>query len=230
MVSVTVVVPAHNEEALLPRCLASLRKQTIRDSELIVVDSASTDRTEQVARSFGAKVIQLKQAGVGKARLAGCAAATGEIIASTDADTIVPPNWLECLLSSFREPQVLSVYGSLRFEGRGFMMRLVERCFLLWQRINHSLGRPAFCGPNFAVRKTAFAAVRHPLSNGMSCNAKPELQLCFRLRRLGEVHFLPELFVVTSPRRMGGLRLITYTIRYFLDYLRVCRLERIIDD
>lgn len=226
MVSVTVVVPAHNEEALLPRCLASLREQTVNDSELIVVDSASTDRTEQVARSFGAKVIQLKQAGVGKARQAGFAAATGEILASTDADTTVPPNWLECLLSSFREPQVLSVYGSLRFEGQGFMMRLVERCFLLWQRINHSLGWPAFCGSNFAVRKTAFTSVKRPPSNGSSCSAKPELQLCFKLRRLGEVRFLPELFVVTSPRRMQGLSLITYTVRYFLDYLRVCRLEK----
>lgn len=226
MVSVTVVVPAHNEEALLPRCLASLRKQTIRYSELIVVDSASTDRTGQVARSFGANVIQLKEVGVGKAREVGFTAARGEIIASTDADTIVPPNWLEFLLSSFREPRVLSVYGSLRLDGRGFVMRLVERCFLLWQRISHSFGQPAFCGPNFAVRKTAFTAVIHPLSNGMSYSVKPELQLCCKLRRLGEVRFLPELFVVTSPRRMGGLRLVTYTVRYFLDYLRVCRLEK----
>lgn len=195
-----------------------------------MIDSASTDRTGQVARSFGAKVIRLKQAGVGNARQAGFAAARAGIIASTDADTIVPPNWLDCLLSSFRDPQVLSVYGSLRFEGRGFVMRLVERCFLLWQRINHRFGQPAFCGPNFAVRKAAFAAVRDSLSNGVCCSAKPELQLCFRLKRLGEVRFLPELFVVTSPRRMEGVRLVTYTIRYFLDYFRVCRLEKTIND
>ena len=58
MKAVSVVVPARNEEKLLPRCLFALRQQKYDDFEIIVVDSASTDHTQQVARSFGARVVR----------------------------------------------------------------------------------------------------------------------------------------------------------------------------
>jgi len=59
MKRVSLVVPARNEEKLLPRCLFALHQQKFDDFEIIVVDSASTDHTQQVARSFGVRVVTL---------------------------------------------------------------------------------------------------------------------------------------------------------------------------
>ncbi|MBI4256577.1 glycosyltransferase [Candidatus Uhrbacteria bacterium] len=54
----TIVIPTKNEEAYLPRLLESISKQTMRPAEVIVADAQSTDRTREIARSFGARVVE----------------------------------------------------------------------------------------------------------------------------------------------------------------------------
>ena len=105
--SLGVVVPAHNEEALLPSCLASLRRaaRAVRGTpvHLVVVADASRDRTDRVARRGGAAVVTTDALSVGAARAAGvrevlrCTAHLDPAdvwLATTDADTLVPPCWL----------------------------------------------------------------------------------------------------------------------------------------
>jgi glycosyltransferase involved in cell wall biosynthesis len=107
MKAVGVVVPAHNEEALLPACLAALGQAAggagVPVSVLVVADTC-TDGTADVARSGGAQVIAIGARNVGAARAAGMAellrltAGTDPAavwLATTDADTLVPPSWLE---------------------------------------------------------------------------------------------------------------------------------------
>ncbi len=103
---VAIVVPAHNEEALLPACLRALRRAAATLSipvHLLVVADACTDRTGAVARAGGARVIAIHERSVGAARAAGMAevlrvtaAARPEAVwlATTDADTVVPVHWL----------------------------------------------------------------------------------------------------------------------------------------
>jgi len=92
-VSVAVVIPARNEAELIARCLAS-----IGDHRAIVVADGCHDDTAPIARSLGAEVIEVEEAGVGSARAIGCAAALRDPdvdwIACTDADSVVPPNWI----------------------------------------------------------------------------------------------------------------------------------------
>jgi glycosyltransferase involved in cell wall biosynthesis len=101
-----IVVPAHNEEQLLPACLAALRRAaralTIPAHLLVAADNCS-DRTAAVARGHGARVIGLNARSVGAARAAGMTellrltAASDPAavwLATTDADTVVPPGWL----------------------------------------------------------------------------------------------------------------------------------------
>ena len=86
-----VVVPAHNEEALLAGCLAAVRRAAVRCGipvHVVVVADACTDRTAALATEAGAQVVHIEARSVGAARAAGFAEAT------TDADTIVPPAWL----------------------------------------------------------------------------------------------------------------------------------------
>ncbi|MEU0740725.1 glycosyltransferase [Streptomyces sp. NPDC006134] len=93
----TVVIPAHNEAAYLPRylptVLASLERwqETSDDrGEVIVVDNASTDATADMAASFGVRVISESVRNIGRVRNAGAAAAEGRRLFFTDADVALP--------------------------------------------------------------------------------------------------------------------------------------------
>jgi glycosyltransferase involved in cell wall biosynthesis len=105
--AVGVIVPAHNEQDLLPACLAALRRaaRALRGTpvHLVVVADACRDRTVQVARRSGASVVEISARSVGAARAAGARDVlrqTGHLdpagvwLATTDADTLVPPRWL----------------------------------------------------------------------------------------------------------------------------------------
>ncbi|MEK7539908.1 MAG: glycosyltransferase family A protein, partial [Patescibacteria group bacterium] len=115
---VSVVVPAHNEEGRLGMTLDLLKRQTYpRDKfEIIVVDNNSTDRTAEVARAAGARVITEPHPGVAWAREAGWKVATGEIVLSTDADVQPPENWMEQVVHKFStHPELVGLTGGLRF-------------------------------------------------------------------------------------------------------------------
>ena len=95
-VEVSVVVPARQAAATLPRTLRALARSDFAGvSEVVVVDDASTDATGALAAAAGARVVRLeRQAGPAAARNAGAAAAHGALVAFTDADCEPTPGWL----------------------------------------------------------------------------------------------------------------------------------------
>jgi glycosyltransferase involved in cell wall biosynthesis len=223
---VTVVVPARNEEERLPLCLARLREQTFPGFELLVVDSASTDRTLQVARAFGANVISLREPGVGRARQAGFQAAQGAIIASTDADALPSQDWLERLIVPFRDPAVVGSFGTLRFTPDEGWLRIGHAFFSRFQKVNKRLGRPLCCGPNFAVRKTAFLEVGGFAAGVSYPNDAEDIRLALKLRAVGDIVFLPDVTMAVSPRSVTEGRFLKYFGHHAWVYLKVCWLER----
>ncbi len=105
--AVGVVIPAHNEEDLLPSCLVAVhqaaRALTETPVHLIVVADTCHDRTADLARSGGAAVVEIRARSVGAAREAGMREVLSRTrhidpaavwLATTDADTVVPPKWL----------------------------------------------------------------------------------------------------------------------------------------
>ena len=85
------VIPAYNEADYLPAALRSLRAQDFPGAvEVIVVDNGSTDGTAVLARRLGARVVEEHAPGVCASRQRGTLAARGEIVVSTDADTVHP--------------------------------------------------------------------------------------------------------------------------------------------
>jgi glycosyltransferase involved in cell wall biosynthesis len=105
--AVGVIVPAHDEQDLLPACLAALRRsaRALRGTpvHLVVVADACRDRTAQAARHGGARVVVISAQNVGAARAAGAREVlrrTAHLdpadvwLTTTDADTLVPPCWL----------------------------------------------------------------------------------------------------------------------------------------
>ena len=101
--SVTVIIPCLNEEEGIRLVL-----QDIPDfvDEVIVVDNNSTDRTGDVARSMGAKVVHEKIAGYGKAYKRGFANATSDVIITLDGDHSYPVNGISYLLEAFLHLEV----------------------------------------------------------------------------------------------------------------------------
>ena len=98
--SVSVVVCAYNAADTLPDCLSSLQRLTYPDFEVIVVNDGSRDTTSDIAHSYPhVRVIDIPNGGLSAARNVGLAEGRGEIIAYTDADTRVDPEWLSHLVN-----------------------------------------------------------------------------------------------------------------------------------
>ena len=82
----SVIIPAHNEESVISKALESIKQQSFTDYEVIVICDACSDKTAEIARSYGAKVIDVDAHSSGAARNAGLDVAQGEWILFCDAD------------------------------------------------------------------------------------------------------------------------------------------------
>src|ERR1700730_938351 len=95
---ITVIIPCLNEEQGIE---SVLRRMPEFVDEVIVVDNGSTDRTSDVARGFGAKVIREDVRGYGRSYKAGFASASGDVIVTLDGDHSYPPDAISYLLEAF---------------------------------------------------------------------------------------------------------------------------------
>jgi dolichol-phosphate hexosyltransferase len=95
---ITVIIPCLNEEQGVEQVLRRLPEFV---DETIVVDNGSTDRTSEVARAFGAKVIREDVRGYGRSYKTGFASASGDVIVTLDGDHSYPPDALSYLLEAF---------------------------------------------------------------------------------------------------------------------------------
>ncbi len=109
---VTVVVCAYNAAATIGECLDAIERLRYPEVEVIVVDDGSTDETAAIAaRHPGVRLINMPNQGLAVARNIGLAHASGDIVAYTDADVRVDPDWLTYLVQPFAEPGVVAVGG-----------------------------------------------------------------------------------------------------------------------
>jgi len=98
----SIIIPTLNEEKYLPILLSQIKKQNFSDSEIIVADANSEDKTVEIARSFGCKIT--KGGLPAKGRNEGAKIAQGDTFLFTDADNIfLPENFLENLLKEFKK-------------------------------------------------------------------------------------------------------------------------------
>jgi len=108
--SVSIIIPTLNAAGPLPECLRRIRNQNYSKSkcEIIIADGGSTDRTREIAKKFGCKIVEnkLKTGEAGKA--AGVKAAKNEIIALVDSDNFLPgKDWLIRMVEPFTDPEII---------------------------------------------------------------------------------------------------------------------------
>jgi len=223
---ISVIIPTYNEEKNLPACLKSLKNQkTEFPFEVIVVDYNSTDQTRSIVKQNGYKLIIEKRPGRAAARNSGASAAKGEILAFTEADCILSPNWIEEIGKHLQEnPTVIGLTGIYSFyESTPFYNLLAEVVlnsneffyYLIFR--NHS-----FRGTNLVIRKQILNQ-----AGGFKYGAAPadDFDLGLRIRKLGPIHFLPQLKIKTSDRRLRG-RLLIFLKEFFSTYYRVFILKK----
>ena len=200
---ISVVIPAFNEETLLPRCLTSIKNQTYTGSfEIVVSNNASTDATAQVATTLGARVVHCPLRGVAHARQVGAEAAEGDIIVQADADTVYPPYWLARIATYFENhPHSVAVSGGYYYEDppRWARFEYITRYFVNMVSLL-LLGRPVIIsGANFAFRRNTFLR-----TDGYEPNTlyPDQWGISHSLSRHGKVAFDRALLVATSARRV----------------------------
>ena len=100
----SIVIPTLNEEKYLPLLLKSVKNQVLQDEvEIIVADSGSTDKTQEIAVSFGCRVYVIPSVVLpAQAKNGGAEFAQGSIIFFVDADVILPPSFLKKAVDEFR--------------------------------------------------------------------------------------------------------------------------------
>ncbi len=113
--TVSVVIPAYNEERHLAECLQTLRDQTLRPFEVIVVDDGSRDRTTTIARSAGVHLLRQDHEGPASARNRGARASSGAVMCFLDADMAFAPEFLERLTAPIRAREAISTWSREEF-------------------------------------------------------------------------------------------------------------------
>lgn len=106
MESVSIVIPTLNSEAVLGNCLSSIRSQNYSQSaiQIVVVDGGSSDRTVEIAESFGAMVLNNPLRTAEAAKALGCTMSSGDIVAFIDSDNVLSgDDWLETMLAPFSD-------------------------------------------------------------------------------------------------------------------------------
>ena len=180
----SVVVIGRNEGERLTRCLASIGRAlgSPIDSELIYVDSDSTDDSRSRAAESGATVLRVRPqrpcAAVG--RNAGWRAARGEFVLFLDGDTLLDPGFVPRALAAMAEPTVAVVWGHRR-EMAPEQSPYVRALDLDWV---YAPGIVPFCGGDALVRRDVLAAVGG-FDERLIAGEEPEL--CQRIRAAGSL-------------------------------------------
>jgi rhamnosyltransferase len=153
----SIVIRAYNEEKHIGRLLEGIRQQTIKDVEIILVDSGSTDGTVSVAESFGARIARIPSAEFtfGRSLNLGIQAAMRELIVIASAHVYpVYPDWLESLLRPFEDENVALTYGKQR--GPETAQFSEQQIYHQWYPdVSKPRQATAFCNnANAAIRKS----------------------------------------------------------------------------
>jgi len=205
---ISIIVPVYNNPRDLPECLSAIIASPYPDSEIVVVDDASTDDTGSVAARMGIRVLQLaKNSGPGTARNYGASQVKGDILFFVDADVAIASDAISRVARVFEgQPDLAAVFGS--YDTRPRAKGLVSQYRNLLHHFVHQNGNSqastfwAGCG---AVRRSAFEEVGGFDEKFTPTCSIEDIELGYRLRRAGHRILL--------DKALQGTHLKTWTLR-----------------
>jgi cellulose synthase/poly-beta-1,6-N-acetylglucosamine synthase-like glycosyltransferase len=216
-VKISVIVPAFNEEKLLGASLTQIQSAATAftgrgwETELIVCDNNSTDRTAEIARAAGATVVFEPVNQIARARNTGAAAATGDWLVFVDADSHPSAALFADAAEQMLSGRCLAGGATLRMEGAGLFGGGLVRLWNLASR-----WRKLLAGSFIFIQAAAFRKVggfSHELFVG------EELDLTLRLRKLAKAQGKSIVILHRHPLATSARKLKLYSAREHLRFL-----------
>lgn len=198
---VSIIFTVLNEAESLPRLLDSLAAQTRVPDEVIICDGGSTDSTLQLLKAesrFLLRVIGRQGANISQGRNAAIKAATGDVIAVTDAGVRLSPQWLEKIVAPFDDEAVQTVAGTFVLAPQTVFEVAMGATVIpdLWELMDTDRYPPS--SRSVAFRRSAWEAVGgYPEWIDYCEDVIFDLRLC---TRFGRFVFAPEAVVAFRPR------------------------------
>ncbi len=214
--SVSIVIPAKNEERYLPILLKGLENQTHRPEQIILADAQSTDKTREIAKHHGCLVVEGGMPGVG--RNAGAKIATGDVILFLDADVLIDNRFfIEAALEEFDKKQLdvaapdIRLLNGRRWDKIGHdFYNLYVRMWGVWRP--HA---PGFC---IFIRRALFEQIGGFDPSVILCE---DHELAKRAGKRGKFGFLDSISIGVTDRRFRRDGALVVSIKYALAELHM---------
>jgi glycosyltransferase involved in cell wall biosynthesis len=223
----SIVIPAYNEEAYIADCLESVLKEVRSasiETEVIVVNNASTDRTKEIALSYpGVIVVDEPKKGLTMARQAGFEASTGDLIANIDADTLMPPGWISKVQKEFSmNKNLAALSGPYIYYDRSRALNIIVWFYYflgyLLHLVNHRILRigAMLQGGNFILKRIHLEKI-----GGFDTSIEfygEDTDIARRIQKTGRVKFSFLLPMRTSGRRLSKEGILATSSKYIINH------------
>lgn len=159
MPRISIIIRSYNEGPHIQKLLTGIASQSVKDVEVILVDSGSTDRTVPIAESNGVRIVHIakEEFSFGRALNRGCAVATGDVLVFASAHVYpLRTDWLEKLVQPFDDADITLAYG--RQVGNSVTKFSEHQVFASWfPEVSVPRQNNSFCNnANCAIRRSAW--------------------------------------------------------------------------
>lgn len=195
----SIIIPALNEEKYIKSTLESACKQkTSLNYEVVVADNSSEDRTVEIAERYADRVVNVEKRGTWIGRNTGARKSRGKVLVFVDADTTIPPNYLDAVNAVLFDDSISGLSCAFRFEKHNRVLDAIEEFSNSYLLFKGMRGKGEILGFNNAVTRKMFFETggfpNQPMEDGAFAR---------KLWEKGRVVYLPEPKVVTSARRIS---------------------------
>lgn len=226
--SVSIIIPAYNEEKYIRKSLASLielQKTSTVPVEIIACDNGSTDNTVSVIQEFPSVILQHENnlRGANAARQGAFRVATGNIIVAMDADCIPQEHWLSNALEYFKDPRVISVAGIYIYENTFWLASIYNLLQTTLIRLVHFISHNIFrqggvmIGGNAWYRREVLEKI-----GGFEVSIPfwgDDAHTAHMLSKYGKMIYAPDVRVTASSRRFTTNGPLKTQGLYILNYI-----------
>lgn len=225
---VSVIIPTLNEEKRIGLLLDSLKKQTVKPYEVIIVDGGSTDNTLDICET---KSISDKATGypatnlyeklgmkVGAARNYGARMAEGDILAFIDADCVLDRHWIQGIIEGFKYKQVIGMIGATFPDSKRKHHQWMYRLRRGGQKLSLAMWLPFDPGLNCAYRAEVF---RKTKGFDPTRRYNEGAKFSMDIRKHGDIVFNQGMIAKASTRRMDKKSYGYLAVWYSINWVRM---------
>ncbi|WP_420821076.1 glycosyltransferase [Sinomonas gamaensis] len=211
--SVSIVIPAYNEEGVIRQCVTAAIYQSVPALEIIVVDNRSQDGTAGIVRQMqeeypeaGIRLLsQDAEQGLIPTRNFGLDSAQGDLLGRIDADSLLEPDWVEEVIKAFADPSVQAATGPVVYYDmpmRRFGLKADDKVRQLMLKLARQQYHFLF-GSNMALRRSAWEEIRGEVCRDEKDEMHEDIDLSLHLAEHGlRVEYWPNMVSGMSDRRL----------------------------